>query len=102
MDFTLTSEQQLLKDSTARLLADVYDFEQRAAYGLCESGWSRMVWRRLAEMGLLGIGVPEDLGGTGGGAFETMVVMEEMGRKLTLEPYVANAVVGRNLLLAGG
>jgi len=102
MDFTLTLEQQLLKDSAARLLADAYDFEQRSAYVVAEQGWSRALWRQYAELGFLGIGIPEEFGGTGGGAFETMVVMEEMGRRMTLEPYVSTAVICRDLLLAGG
>ena len=102
MDFTLTLEQQLLKDSTARLLTDAYDFEQRSAYALSETGWSRALWRQYAELGLLGIGIPDTWGGTGGGPFETFVVMQEMGRRMTLEPYVATAVVARSLLLAAG
>ncbi|MES2975676.1 MAG: acyl-CoA dehydrogenase family protein [Pseudomonadota bacterium] len=102
MDFTLTLEQQMLKDSAARLLADAYDFEQRSAYMVADQGWSKAIWRQYAELGFLGIGIPEEFGGTGGGAFETMVVMEEMGRRLTLEPYACTAVICRDLLLSGG
>jgi alkylation response protein AidB-like acyl-CoA dehydrogenase len=102
MDFTLTLEQQQLKDSAARLLAEAYPFEQHAARRASPRGWSEAMWRQYAALGLLGIGIPEEHGGTGGGAFETMVVMEEMGRRLALEPYLATAVIGRALLMAAG
>lgn len=99
MDFTLSLEQQMLKDAVARLLADGYDFAHRTTYFNSQRGWSEATWQHYAELGLLGIGIPEALGGFGGGAFETMVVMESMGRHMTLEPYVSTAVIGRNLLL---
>jgi alkylation response protein AidB-like acyl-CoA dehydrogenase len=99
MDFTLSLEQQMLKDAAARLLADGYDFAQRTAYAGSQRGWSETIWQRYAELGLLGIGIPETLGGFDGGAFETMVVMETMGRHMTLEPYVTTSVIGRCLLL---
>lgn len=102
MDFTLTLEQQLLKDSAGKLLADTYPFEQHTAHRASPRGWSTAMWQQYAALGLLGIGIPEEFGGSGGGAFETMVVMEQMGRRLTLEPYLATAVIGRALLLAGG
>lgn len=102
MDFTLTLEQQLLKDSAAKLLADQCDFSQRTAVAASPRGWSDTLWRQYAELGLLGIGIPEELGGTGGGPFETMVVAETMGRHLALEPYVPTAVLARELLLSAG
>lgn len=102
MDFTLTLEQQLLKDSAARLLAEACPFEQRMAFLASPRGWSEALWRQYADVGLLGIGIPEAFGGTGGGPLETMVVMQEIGRRLALEPYVATAVIGRELVLAAG
>jgi pimeloyl-CoA dehydrogenase small subunit len=96
VDFDLSEEQRLLKDSVERLLADRYDFEQRKAYGSTAEGWSRELWSRYAELGLLGLPFAEAEGGFGGGPVETMIVMEAFGRALVLEPYLATVV------LAGG
>ena len=71
MDFDLSEEQRLLKESVERLLADRYGFEQRQAYGKSAEGWSRELWRSYAEMGLLGLPFAEEEGGFGGGPVET-------------------------------
>ena len=80
MDFDLTEEQRLLQDSLARLLADRYGFEQRKGYMASPEGWSREMWSSYAELGLLGLPFSEEEGGFGGGAVETMLVAEQMGR----------------------
>jgi pimeloyl-CoA dehydrogenase small subunit len=98
MDFDLSEEQSLLKDSIDRLLADRYDFRQRAAYGKTAEGWSKEIWAQFAELGVLGMPFAESDGGFGGGAVETMIVMESLGRKLVLEPYLATIVIGGGLL----
>jgi pimeloyl-CoA dehydrogenase small subunit len=98
MDFDLSEEQSLLKDSIDRLLADRYDFRQRAAYGKTAEGWSKEIWAQFAELGLLGMPFAESDGGFGGGAVETMIVMESLGRKLVLEPYFATIVLAGGLL----
>src|SRR5271163_2842994 len=98
MDFDLSEEQSLLKDSIDRLLADRYGFRQRAAYGKNAEGWSKEIWAQFAELGLLGLPFAEEDGGFGGGAVETMIVMEALGRKLVLEPYLATIVLGGGLL----
>jgi pimeloyl-CoA dehydrogenase small subunit len=96
MDFDLTEEQRLLKDSVTRLLADRCSFEQRKAFRSKPEGWSRDLWRQYAELGLLGVAFAEADGGFGGGPVETMLIMEALGRVLALEPYLATVV------LAGG
>src|SRR4028118_2034119 len=58
MDFDLTEEQRLLKDSVDRLLADRYDFEQRKKYRPGDEGWGRGDWAQYAEMGLLAARAP--------------------------------------------
>ncbi|HTW71505.1 MAG TPA: acyl-CoA dehydrogenase family protein, partial [Acetobacteraceae bacterium] len=68
MDFDLTEEQRLLKDSVDRLIADQYAFEQRKKYMAESSGWSQSIWHQYAELGLLGLPFEEKLGGFGGGA----------------------------------
>jgi pimeloyl-CoA dehydrogenase small subunit len=98
MDFDLTDEQRLLKDSVDRLIADRYAFESRARYQREPDGWSRAVWAQYAELGLLGLPFAEAQGGFGGGAVETMLVMEAFGRGLILEPYLATVVLGGGLL----
>ncbi len=102
MDFDLTDEQRLLKDSVERLIADQYAFEQRKKYLAEPIGWSTAAWNQYAELGLLGLPFEEKLGGFGGGAIETMIVMEAFGRGLVLEPYFATVILGGGLLRRAG
>jgi pimeloyl-CoA dehydrogenase small subunit len=102
MDFDLSEEQRLLRDSVERLLADRYDFAGRRRYMTEPEGWSADLWRQYAELGLLGLPFAEEHGGFGGGPVETMLVMEGFGRALALEPYLATVVLaGTALRLAG-
>ena len=98
MDFDLSDEQRLLKDSVDRFIADRYGFEARRRYRAEPGGWSREVWQQIAELGLLGLPFSEDDGGFGGGPTETAIVMEAFGRGLVVEPYLATAVIGAALL----
>jgi pimeloyl-CoA dehydrogenase small subunit len=102
MDFDLSEEQRLLKESLERLIGDRYAFEQRKAYGQSPEGWSREQWRQYAELGLLGLPFAEGYGGSGGGAIETMIAMEAFGRALALEPFLATVVLGGGFLRHGG
>jgi pimeloyl-CoA dehydrogenase small subunit len=102
MDFDLTDEQRLLKDSVDRLLADRYDFDARKRYAKSTEGWSTELWVQYAELGLLGLPFGEQHGGFGGGPVETMIVMEAFGRALALEPYLATIVLGGGFLKHGG
>src|SRR6201993_2229779 len=102
MDFDLSEEQRLLKDSVDGLLTDAYEFEQRKKYMKEKGGWSRAIWGKLAEQGLLGLPFSEADGGFGAGAVETMIVMEALGKALVLEPYLATVVIGGGFLRHGG
>jgi pimeloyl-CoA dehydrogenase small subunit len=102
MDFDLSEEQRLLKESVDGLLGDSYDFDARKKYGAEKGGWSRDVWNKLAEQGLLGLPFSEDDGGFGAGAVETMIVMEALGKALVLEPYLATVVIAGGFLRHGG
>lgn len=102
MDFNLSEEQRLLKESVDGLLTDVYAFEQRKKYSKEKGGWSRLIWSRFAEQGLLGLPFVEADGGFGGGGVETMIVMEAFGRALVVEPYLATVVIGGGFLRRGG
>ena len=102
MDFDLTEEQRLLKDSVDRLIADEYQFEQRKKYMTETTGWSSAIWNKYAEIGLLGLPFEETLGGFGGGTVETSLIMEAFGRGLILEPYFATIILGGGLLRRAG
>src|SRR5215831_696686 len=102
MDFELTDEQRLLRDSVERLLADHYGFAQRRRYLTEPEGWSTALWSRYAEQGLLGLPFAEEHGGFGGSAIEIMLVMEAFGRVLALEPYLATVVLGGAALRLAG
>ncbi len=102
MDFALTDEQRLLQNSIERLLADHYAFESRQRYAREPRGWSLIMWKFYTDLGLLGLPFAEKYGGFGGGAVETMIVMEQIGRALVLEPYLATVVLGGGLIRLGG
>jgi pimeloyl-CoA dehydrogenase small subunit len=101
MDFEYTSDQQLLKDSVTRLLADHYDFESRKRYLATGCSSNREIWQQFAELGLLGLPFSESEGGLGTGAVELLIVMEAFGRHLVVEPYLATVVLGGGCLRHG-
>src|ERR1700722_14327857 len=102
MDFDLSEEQRLLKESVDGLLGHSYDFEQRKKYMAEKGGWSKSLWGKLAEQGLLGLPFSEADGGFGAGGVETMIVMEALGKALVLEPYLATVILGGGFLRHGG
>lgn len=102
MDFDLSEEQSILKDSLDRLLADRYGFEERKRILGSAEGWSDEMWRRYAEMGLMALPFAEEDGGLAGSPVETMIVMESLGRALALEPYLATVILGGGFLRLGG
>jgi pimeloyl-CoA dehydrogenase small subunit len=102
MDFGLSEEQKLLKDSVESLLADRYGFEARQGYVQERDGFSRAMWKQYADLGLLALPFEEKYGGIGGSAVDTMLVMEAFGRALVIEPYLATVVLAGSLLRLGG
>jgi pimeloyl-CoA dehydrogenase small subunit len=102
MDFTLTEEQQLLRDSIARFVQNEYSFEARKKVVASPKGWSDEVWAQLADMGLLGVPFAEADGGFGGSAVDLMVVMQELGRGLVVEPYLSSVVLGGGAVAMAG
>ncbi len=102
MDFDLSDDQRLLKDSVDRLIGDRYAFEARKKIMAEPAGWSRDMWAQFAELGLLGLPFAEAHGGFGGGPVEMMLVMEAFGRGLVLEPYFATVVLGGGLVAEAG
>jgi alkylation response protein AidB-like acyl-CoA dehydrogenase len=102
MDFSFTEEQSMLRDTVASYLADNYGFDQRRAALGREPFWRPDVWSAFAdELGILGAAFPEALGGLGGGYTENMVVMEELGKALVVEPYLGTVVIGGGFLKHG-
>ncbi|MBX9464286.1 MAG: acyl-CoA dehydrogenase family protein [Aquamicrobium sp.] len=102
MDFDLTEEQSILKDSLDRLLTDKYGFEDRKRHMAAPEGWSAQMWASYAEMGLMALPFAEADGGLGGTPVETMIVLESLGRALALEPYFPTVVLGGSFLRFGG
>ncbi len=102
MDFSFTEEQVLLRNSVQRFVQDRYSFEARKAILASDSGWSRDNWRSFAELGLLAAPFAEEYGGFGGGAIETMIIMEEFGKGLVVEPYLQTVVLCGGLINMAG
>ena len=102
MNFDISEEQQLIKDSVARFVQDNYELETRIAASSAKPGYSEDHWQTFAELGWLGLPFSEADGGFGGNAIDTMLVFEEFGRGLVLEPYLASVVLGGSVLRNGG
>ena len=102
MNFDLSEEQQLLKDSVERFVNDNYDLDTRQSLRKNPAGFSETYWQTMAELGWLGVTVPEAQGGFGGNQADTMVLMEAFGQGLVLEPFFATAVLGTRALVSGG
>ncbi|MDQ6618990.1 MAG: acyl-CoA dehydrogenase [Pseudomonadota bacterium] len=102
MNFDRTEEQELIAASIARFVERDYTFEIRQRIVASESGCSDEVWRKMAELGLLGIGIPEAYGGLGGGTLNAMSLMEAIGDALVVEPWLATVGLGAQLLARGG
>lgn len=101
MDFSFTEEQTLLRNMVQGFLQDKYDFETRRKIVASDEGWSKDFWQEWAELGLLAAPFSEEQGGLGGGAIDTMVIMEEFGRALVIEPYMETVVLAGGFLREG-
>lgn len=102
MDFNFTEEQGMIRDSLARLIREQYDFDTRRGVVESEAGWRPEMWAQFAELGLLMAPFSEDDGGLGGGPIDAMIVMEEFGKGLVVEPFVPSVVCGGGFLKHGG
>ena len=102
MNFDFTEEQTMLRDSVARFVQDEYDFDTRVAIADSAQGYSPEKWQTFAELGWLSIPFEEEYGGFGGSAVDVMLVMEELGKGLVLEPYLATVLLFGGLLQKAG
>ena len=98
MDFSFTEEQTLLRNMVQSFVQDNYDFDSRMKIVRSEEGMSREIWSQFAELGLLAAPFSEEMGGLDGGPIETMVIMEELGRGLVVEPYLPTIVLCGGIL----
>lgn len=102
MDFNFTQEQQQFSDALRRWIAKDYTFEHRKKIIHSEKGISDSAWATLAELGMTALPVPEAQGGFNGSAIDMLVVMQEIGRGIVVEPYFATVLGAEFLKLAGG
>ena len=102
MDFNFTEEQQMVRDGLARLVREAYGSETRREVIASDAGWRPEIWAQLAELGILGMPFSEEDGGFGGGAIDAMVVMEEFGKGLVVEPFVPTVVCAGGFLKHAG
>ena len=93
MHFTPTPEQQQLAESVQKFLAQNYTFDARKKIVLSPEGFSKEVWGKIAELGLLSLQIPEAHGGMGPAPVETLLTLTAFGRALVVEPYLSSAVV---------
>jgi alkylation response protein AidB-like acyl-CoA dehydrogenase len=101
MDFHFTQEQQQFSDALRRWIEKDYSFEQRNRIIHSDEGVSDKAWTMLAQLGMTALPVPEAQGGFNGSAVDMMVVMQELGRGIVVEPYFAT-VLGAEFLKRDG
>ena len=97
----MTAERRALREAVARMLEKRSPEARVRELMATDTGYDGTTWAELADMGLLGLTVPESFGGTGAGHVELGIVMEEMGRALLCAPFLSTAVLAPALLLAG-
>ena len=102
MDFNFTEEQTLLENMVTSFVRDNYPWEAREAIVKTEEGWKPENWNQFAELGLLGVPFAEEFGGLGGSVVDTMIVMEQFGKGLVVEPYMPSVVLAGGLISSLG
>ena len=98
MDFSLTEIQSMLADSVEKFICNDYDFEARQKYAGSETGYSADVWQTFSDLGWTAVSLSEADGGFDGGPIETMILMQQFGRGLVVEPYLANIILAVGVL----
>ena len=98
MDLSFTEVQTMLVDSIEKFIANDYSFERRQQYASSDAGYSADVWATFADLGWTAVPFSEDDGGFDGGPVELMVMMQQFGRGLIVEPYLANIVLAGGVL----
>ena len=101
MDFDFTDEQNMVRDGISRLIREQYDWDTRRSVIESDTGWRPELWAQLAELGMLAAPFSEEDGGFGG-ATEAMIIVEEFGKGLAVEPFVPSVVCAGGFLKHGG
>ncbi len=102
MDFNFTEEQEMVRDGLSRLVREQYDWETRRKAVASNDGWRPEIWAQLAELGILGMPFSEADGGFGGGAVDSMIIMQEFGKGLVVEPFLPTVVCAGGFLKHAG
>lgn len=102
MDFAFSEEQQMLRDSARGFLSSKFTPERVAELAESSEGWDSASWSELAELGWIGLSVPEEQGGAGFGFIEEAVLFEELGRSLYPGPYFATVGLALPALVSSG
>ena len=101
MNFAFSDEQEALRSTVRKFLADTSPESEVRRLMETAEGYSPDAWRQLAgQLGLLGLIVPEEYGGSGFSFLELTVVFEEMGRSLLCAPFLSTVAMATTLLLA--
>ncbi len=98
MDFSLTEEQEMLVESVSRFIDNDYSFDSRQKNAASEAGFSQELWKTFAELGWTAVPFSEADGGLGGGPIELMLMMQQFGRGLVIEPFLPNIVLAGGVL----
>ena len=102
MNFELSEEQKMIQQSVERFVQENYDLTNRVKISSEDPGYSQEYWTEMAELGWLGLAFSEEEGGFGGNQIDTLVLMEQFGKGLVLEPFLANIVLGGGAIKRGG
>ena len=102
MNFELSEEQKMIQQSVERFVQENYDLPNRMKISSEDPGFSTDYWSSMAELGWLGLAFNEEDGGFGGNQIDTLVLMEQFGKGLVLEPFIANIVLGGGAIKRGG
>ena len=102
MNFELSEEQKMIQQNVERFVQDNYDLSKRVELSSQDPGYSKDYWNSMAELGWLGLPFNEEDGGFGGNQIDTLVIMEQFGKGLVLEPFLANVVLGGGAIQMGG
>ena len=98
MDFNFNEEQTLIQNQVSQFIQRDYEWEKRQALVNSDLGFGQDNWKTFAELGWLGISLSEESGGFGGSALESMIIMEEFGKGLVVEPFLETVVLCGGLL----
>jgi alkylation response protein AidB-like acyl-CoA dehydrogenase len=98
MNFDLTEEQQMIMDQTAKFVANETPVSRFRKLRDTERGWEPEMWAKMAEQGWLAISIPEDQGGFGGNFVDLAIILEQLGRGLVPEPFIASVVLAAGIL----